>query len=228
MTAQDTKMLEYLRGLNDMGLELSEKMAAQLEALQEKEQKASASKVLSHGHLNRLRKLKSQVDSAAKKLTELDQEWVKFMGATMCKMHQHAQMYQNFRADLLESFNQKLSELHAIKREVSAASQSLVSQPLENVCIPEAPAIDQQLQQMQEQMQQDGLVSQVPDSIDLISEAEMEDSGEEKTQFPKVSKKASHQKSFRSATSPTKVAQQHLKAKAQDTREGKQKEKEDK
>ena len=220
LTAQDLKKLEYLRGLNDMGVPLTDDLTSQLEALQTKEQKMVTAKVLSHGHLNRLNKLRSQVEASAKRLTDLDNEWAKFMASTMNKSRQHASMYQACRADLLEVFNQRLAELHAIKKEASAASQSLVDQPLDNASIPDVPVVEEQLAQMQELVNQEGAVGMLPDHIDLSSDAGMEETEEGAEPVGTGNKRNSPLlKTFRSATSPTKVANQHLKQKAQEVKQ---------
>ena len=57
-----------------------------------------------HGHLNKLTRLKTQVSTAGKKIVALDQEWTKFKDATVAQIRKHAQLYQQCRADLLESF----------------------------------------------------------------------------------------------------------------------------
>lgn len=220
LTAQDLKKLEHLRGLNDIGVPLTEELTTQLEALQAKEQKMATAKVLSHGHLNRLNKLKSQVEASAKRLKDLDNEWAKFMDATMSKIRQHASMYQACRADLLETFNQRLAELHAIKKEVSAASQSLVDQPLDNATVPDAPLVEDQLLQMQDLVSQEGVVGGLPDQIDLSSDAGMEENEEGAEPVGIGNKRNSPlRKTFRAATSPTKVANQHLKPKAQEAKQ---------
>ena len=226
LTSEETKKLEYLRGLSKMGIELTQNMIAQLEALQIKEQKVASAKVLSHGHLNRYYKLRSQVESSAKRVVDLDKEWIKFMATTMEKIRTHASMYQSCRADLLENHNQKMAELHAIKQEVSVASMSLVEQVAEDSSIPAAPSIEEQLQQVQELAQKEGNVMDMPDQIDLTSDFGMEDQ-EEMTETVEAVVKKAPQKAFRSATLPLKVANQHLKQK-QDPKESKAKHPEEK
>ena len=181
--------------------------------------------MLSHGHLNRYNKLKSQVESSAKKVGDLDTEWVKFMATTMEKIRVHASMYQSCRADLMEMHNQKLAELHAIKQEVSVASMSLVEQTAADSSIPTAPVIDAQLQQLQELMQKEGNVVELPDQIDLTDDFGMDDQEEMVETVGVPSKKGP--KPFRSATSPLKVANQYLKQKP-DAKETKQKHPEEK
>eukprot|EP00435_Cladocopium_sp_Y103_P013444 s549_g3.t1 len=227
MTIEESKKLEHLRGLQEMGVELPEHLATELEALHQKEEKVASAKTLSHGHLNKLRKLKAQVGAAAKKITDLDSEWAKFMTATTEKIKEHARMYQMCRSDMLENYNEKLQELYVIKQEVGRASQSLIAQPAEPEVAPQdLPVLDEQLQQMQEMMHQ---VSQVGGTIDLTDDLDMEQDEEGSADNVPVGgsvKKGSPKvKLFRAATSPSKVAQQHLKPDIQAVREAKAKEK---
>lgn len=228
MTPEELKKLEYLQGLHTMGIELTQQMMTQLESLQAKDQKMAAAKVLSHGHLNRYNKLKSQAESSAKRIVDLDSEWIKFMAKTMDKIRMHASMYQTCRADLLEAHNQKLAELHTVKQEVSVASQSLVGQVVDEYNIPEASSVEAQMQEMQELMQAEGKVVDLPDQIDLTNDFSMEEQEETEDQVETVQKKGSPKlRPFRSATSPLKVANQFLKQK-QDPKDAKNKHQEEK
>ena len=227
LTSEESKKLVYLRGLHGMGIELTPDMSIQLEELQQKEQRLASVKVLSHGHLNRYNKLKSQVESSAKRVADLDSEWVKFMENTMDKVRMHAEMYQSCRSDLLEAHNLKLAELHAVKTEVSAASQSLVGQQVEVTTPAEAPSVETQIQMMQEAMNREGSVVSIPDQIDLTSEDFGMEEAEEASGAAATVKKGVQLRAFRAAPSPTKVANQHLKQK-QDPKDSKSKQPEDK
>ena len=152
MTTEETKLLEHLRGLHGMGIDLTEGMALQLEKLQTKEAKQAAGKTLSHGHLNKLNKVRAQVKTAAKKVEDLDGEWNKFVQNIVQKIQQHALMYQTCRSDMLEVFNNRLAELQAIKKEVGLASRSLLEQSGEIVSVPEIPHVADQMQQMQDML----------------------------------------------------------------------------
>eukprot|EP00435_Cladocopium_sp_Y103_P014750 s325_g3.t1 len=231
LTQEDLQKLDHLRGLRNMGVDLPGNLLQDLETLEQKEQKAASVKILSHSHLNRLKKLKGQVSTAARKIVDLDQEWAKFMNSTMDKIKEHAVLYQGCRSDMLETYNEKLQELIQVKQEVGRASQSLMSQPAEDqIVVPEASSIEEQMQKMQEVLIQS---SQVGGAIDLTNDMDMEedepDDLEESAPLGQSSKKGSPkpQKSFRAATSPSKVAQQHLKPRTQDVREAKAKEKEE-
>eukprot|EP00435_Cladocopium_sp_Y103_P018246 s1027_g4.t1 len=231
LTQEDLQKLDHLRGLRNMGVDLPGNLLQDLENLEQKESKAASVKILSHSHLNRLKKLKGQVSTAARKIVDLDKEWAKFMNSTMDKIKEHAVLYQGCRSDMLESYNEKLQELIQVKQEVGRASQSLMSQPAEDqIVVPEAASIEEQMQRMQEVLIQS---SQVGGAIDLTNDMDMEEDEpedlEESAPLGQTSKKGSPkpQKTFRAATSPSKVAQQHLKPRTQDVREAKAKEKEE-
>ena len=88
LSPEEEKILEHLKGLKSAGIDLTEQMEQQQQKLIAKQQAAAASKALTHGHLNRLTKLKTQVTSAADKVTKLDREWKAFVEATTQKVHQ--------------------------------------------------------------------------------------------------------------------------------------------
>ena len=157
---------------------------------------------------------------AGRKVQQLDQEWEKFVEATLQKVHQHAQMFQQCRSDLLEAYNLKLGELTALKQEMSSASVSMLGEMVLSTSIPEMPDVDEQIKDLSAVISLEGTVG----TVDLTSDMEEDDA----TDHPKASMKGSPKplKTSRGATSPTKVAQQHLKPRSQDVREMKQKERE--
>ena len=104
-------MLEHLKALQDANLDLTESMQRKLEVLLAKQQNGTMIKPLNHGHLNRLRKIKTQVNNAGKRIAELDQEWSSFVDKTMSKVKEHASMYQSCRADMLENLQQEASRV---------------------------------------------------------------------------------------------------------------------
>ena len=210
LTAEESKLLEHLRGLQHMGVELTQNMTAQMERLVMREAKTTASRALSHGHLNRLNKLRAQVTAATKRIQSLDSEWTKFVHSTTAKLQQHAAMYQQYRADMMESLNQRMSELQEIKKQVGEASQHLLTQHLQQEPIPEVPEVAEQLRQVQEMVATAGHVA---DPIDLTVGME-EDMGET-MESPNYSHQRGSPKpvKFKASTTPTKVANQHLKQK---------------
>ena len=152
LTAEEEKLLQHLRGIQAMEMDLTESMASKLEELAMREAKVQSSKTLTHGHLNKLNKLKSQMAAAAKKIKDLDGEWMAFVNTTLTKIRQHGEMFQNCRADLMEQYNAKIQELAAVKQEMKMASQSLLGPQWTEPFIPEAPDLEQQLATLQETM----------------------------------------------------------------------------
>eukprot|EP00435_Cladocopium_sp_Y103_P075345 s194_g56.t1 len=216
LTAEETKVLEHLRGLQGLDIQLTEQMQLQLDHLLHKEQKAASAKVLSHSQLNKLNKLKGQVASCAKKIHNLDAEWNSFMMKTLDKVKQHAGMYQNCRADMMEQFNGKLAELKMAREEISVASRSLVTQPLEEPTFADPPNVATQLAELQEALTEAGQVGSIDLTDSPMEEANMEESMEGDNK--KTSPKGTAMKPFRSAASPTGVAKTHLKTKPDETK----------
>ena len=178
LTAEEEKMLQHLRGLQAMDMELTESMAKRLEELAMREAKVQSNKTLTHGHLNKLNKLKTQVATAAQKVKDLDGEWMAFVNTTITKVRHHGEMYQNCRADLMEHYNAKLQELAVVKQEMKMASQSLLGPQWTEPIIPEAPDLEQQFAMLQETMNVEGHTGQ----IDLTEEMEDEELLEEEAQ----------------------------------------------
>ena len=221
LTADELKALQSLRSLQSLNMQLTEEMSQQLEVLQAKEAVASSSKALTHGHLNRLHKLKNQVSTSATKIVDLDKEWTKFATATMTKVKEHATLYQKCRADLLEIHNQKIAELMEVKKEMSVASASLLGGAQTSMETPEVPNIAESLQSFQDAMTEGGMVG----AIDLTALPEDDDEMEEMEQGDDRSKPVVKAlRPFRGSPSPTKVATHHLKVK-QEAKDAKKDEK---
>jgi len=222
LSPEEEKILEHLKGLKSAGIDLTEQMEQQQQKLIAKQQAAAASKALTHGHLNRLTKLKTQVTTAADKVTKLDREWKAFVEATTQKVHQHAELFQKCRSDLLEAYNMKLAEFHALKQEMSSASMSMLGPATAGQMIPEEPNVGEQLRDLEEVILVEGSVGEVDltDDMDDVEDMGPMGFGPQSKASPKLHKQ------FRGATSPTKVAQQHLKPKTQEVRDAKMKEKE--
>lgn len=219
LTMEEEKLLEHIRALQDANLDLSESMQRKLEILLAKQQNGTMVKPLNHGHLNRLRKIKTQVNNAGKKIAELDQEWSSFVEKTMSKVKEHANMYQSCRADMLETYNKKLSELESLKKELSTASMQMLATDLIEPVQANVPEVGVQMQAMQEVIDLEGAVGPVDLTDDM--EEDEEPMGTGRGHHVKSSPKMP--KGFRGATSPTKVANQHLKVKFQDGKESKPK-----
>eukprot|EP00435_Cladocopium_sp_Y103_P042136 s1102_g11.t1 len=227
LTDSEAKALQHLRGLRSLNMELTEAMMGQLQELTMKEQMTATAKPLTHGHINKMNKYKNQLLSASKRISSLDQEWSNFTNQTMEKIKMHAQLYQKCRADLMEQYNSKIQEFNAVKAEMSAASASLLEQTPLMMELPQMPDLTEQLQAFQTQIKEEGTVGPIDplDQIDLTEEDEgMEESdGDGASKPTKTSPKL---RNFRHATSPQKVANQHLKVKPD--KESKDSKKEDK
>jgi hypothetical protein len=167
--------------------------------------------------------LKNQVSGAAKRIKDLDAEWNAFMERTMARVKEHAALFQGCRSDLLEVYNQKLQELHALKEEVSVASRSLVNQPALDFSVEEMPALPSQMAEIQMCLQDGGAVSHAGEIIEPVDLTEPDrKEGEIRTESTAL-------KPFRSVASPTGVAKSHLKSKTdKHVREKESKHKEDK
>eukprot|EP00435_Cladocopium_sp_Y103_P017013 s1038_g4.t1 len=220
LTAEQEKTLEHLQGLQSVGVQLTEAMVQQLQELSARQSAQVASKSLTHGHLNRLNKIKNQIQTAGKKITDLDGEWAIFIDKTMSKVREHARLYQEYRADLLEAYNPKMQDFQLLKEEVSEASKSMLGQTWMAPTIPEPPNTALQMEAVQEVIDVEGQVGQ----IDLTEDMEEDEMEEQKMPDGNIVKQSPNRpKSFRASTSPLKVANQTLKIK-----QDKEKQKEDK
>ena len=225
LTTEEIKVLEHLRGLKGMNIALPEEMAQQLADLTVKEQRMATAKALTHGHINKFHKVKGQVAGAAKRIRELDAEWNAFMNRTMERVKEHGLLYQKCRADMMETYNQKLKELQTLKEEVSIASRSLVDQHTGDFDMDEMPGVADQMMKLQNALAENGTVDLTGDQMeDQLDEEELVaanmDQGEEeaKKDLP------SALRPFRSAASPQQVAKTHLKAKQEKHQKDKDKE----
>ena len=221
LTEEEAKILQSLRSLQASNMQLTSEMAQQMESLVEKECLAASSKALTHGHLNKLHRLRNQVSASAKKIVDVDREWTAFTKAIFEKVKEHAQMYQRCRADLLEAHNQKRIELFAIKEEMSAASRSLLGQNQPDLEVPKAPDIEDAMEAFQDAIAEAGMVN----PIDLTEEDD--DDVMEVQDLTDSKKTVKTPKPFRGTVPPTKVANVHLKVK-QEMKESKESKKEEK
>ena len=220
LSPEEEKILAHLQGLREV-MQLPEEMQVQYDQLQAKQKNVVVNKELTHSHINKLGKLRNQVTAAGNRVKNLDQEWAKFVEQTMSKVRQHAQLYQKCRSDLLESFNLKSQELANLKIEVSKASQSMLGETWTAPQIAITPNSEEAVELLQQTIDLEGYVKEV----DLTEDMEEEDLEEVQKGDQKQRVLSRAAKPFRAATSPTKVANQYLKAKATD---GKTKDKEDK
>ena len=130
-------------------------------------------KPLTHGHLNRLNKVKSQLTNAAKRIEELDQEWSSFVQKTMEKVKQHAAMYQSCRADLLEAYNTKLEELSMLKKEMTEASLSMLAPAVTVAPMEKSVDVEKQIHSLEEVIDIESVVGAVDLTDDMDDEVPM-------------------------------------------------------
>eukprot|EP00438_Fugacium_kawagutii_P008181 Skav214675 [mRNA] locus=scaffold923:540234:541367:- [translate_table: standard] len=229
LTESEAETLKHLKALKDLG-SLPEMLVTQLQELEKRQSLAVSQRTLNHGHLNRLHRVRNQVQSTVKKIVAVDEDWRNFISEVTSKVHMHAHQFQAHRGDLLETLNTKLQELETIKLEVSTASQQLMGQ---------TPVIDTQLEDMnlQEQLAQFHQMTAAMGVTDTplveVSEEEPEQTEELDEEMEaatpgsdKPSKVKSHlaPAPFRQPGSPGKVASHHLKGKEQDKEKRRDKE----
>lgn len=220
LSAEEERLLQHLKGIQAMDMELTESMARKLEELSMREAKVQSSKTLTHGHLNKLNKLKSQVAAAAQKIKDMDGEWMAFVTNTINKVRHHGEMFQSCRADLMETYNAKIQELAAVKREMTMASQTMLGPQWTEPVIQEAPDLEQHLAMLQETLQSEGHAGTIDLSEEMGEEELLEEEEQDKDTHGKMIPKAL--RPFRGSSSPTKVATHHLKVKAQEVKDAKE------
>ena len=195
-------------------MEFPEALEAQLVLLEEKEKISLSSKALSHGHLNKLTKLKAQTAAQAQKIATLDHG----VGRRLCrtrweKIKHPSELYQQCRGEMLELYNTRLEEMRQMKHDLNLASRSLLDQQLEEPPIPETINVDEQMSVLKEPMANfgnSGGCGRVDGEEDVV---EIPGSQEEETATGSRDAKTATKAAFRGAASPQKVAQLHLKTK---------------
>ena len=213
LTEDDKKKLTHLRALKSMEVDFPEMLESQLVMLEEKERISLNSKALTHGHLNKLTKLKAQIAAQSKKITTLDQEWGAFVQHTMENIKHHSEMYQQCRGELLELYNLRLEEMRQMKQELTMASRSLLDNQLEEPEVQETINVEDQMTALKETMAALGTVTSVVDLMEDDEILEVPASQEDDVATGNKDAKMLVKPAFRGAASPQKVAQLHLKAK---------------
>eukprot|EP00435_Cladocopium_sp_Y103_P043208 s764_g12.t1 len=199
LTAEEERVLEHLDAIQKMGHSLTDSMLKQQEELKARQQAATAVRSITHGHLNKLNKVRAQTNAAHKRVADLDREWAIFIENTIKKVKEHAALFQTCRADLLEAYNAKLAELHQLKQEMSVVTRSMFEQPQMTPDLSEPPDVAQQLQELQEVIDVDSQVGHV----DLTEDMEDDEMTEEmNTSGRRLALK--QPKAFRGASSPLK------------------------
>lgn len=214
MSEQETKTLQYLRGLKSMSIELPANLLATMIDLENKEKAQVPAPTISHGHINRMNKLNGQINSAAKRAATLDSEWASFMHMVMEKVQMHYAMFKQSRMEAMETYNVKVQEMQNLRQEIAQASQELCSVAVV-ATVKEEPqemqAHMQQLAEMAAAAMQAGTIN-VEDSPELLAPENDEGmDGSVETDGDKPPKSKVKVQAFRAAGSPHRVAQHTLK-----------------
>ena len=214
ITEEELKILEHLRGLATAGLELSDQLQLQKDKLEAK-CKENLQRELNHGHINRFKRTKAQVESARNRIKKMDAEWMKF-AATMSKQIQyHSGMYQKARAELMELYNKRLAEHRKLREEVDAASRSLLDQKEEGSDMETDIQFGKDLEKAMEALQEQTHPILIEDDDEMIpdpAQGDQQTFGSQEVGEQHHFKPSPHI-SFRPSTSPSKVATSHLKVK---------------
>eukprot|EP00438_Fugacium_kawagutii_P006270 Skav222657 [mRNA] locus=scaffold997:249908:252591:+ [translate_table: standard] len=220
LTAEEAKLLTHLRGIVALGCPVPQEMQHHLEMLERKEKEMVGRKTLSHSHLNKVHKLTNQLQQSQKKIHALDQEWKEFTAKVQAQLQNHIQWYQQYRTSLLEAHQGKILALEAAKKELSAASQTLMRQPVALETVPDFEEAMPTIQQMQEALTQAAAVEEPEILSDTEDYEAPEVSMDELTELedledqPKPTKTIAPKAFHRGAGSPKKVAQTGLKKQA--------------
>eukprot|EP00438_Fugacium_kawagutii_P036437 Skav213598 [mRNA] locus=scaffold1971:2659:3243:- [translate_table: standard] len=133
---------------------MPEAMQAQLLELEAQFKEPVNQVTLSHAHLNKWSKLQSQIQGQLRKIKDLDTAWEVFLKSATDRVLEHAQMYQQCRANMAETLQAKREELAKIKETISTASQNLLDKGTEDSAVPEMPSVAEALAQFQVATQQ--------------------------------------------------------------------------
>ena len=215
MTDEEEKLLVHLKALQEMRVALSEDLEQQLTHLEKKKQAEKVTKGLTHGHVNRVDKAKSKAEAALKKIKVLDHEWSALLKQLSSKFQEHALLYQQSRQELMEQYNLRLKELAEVKESAAQASQSLLGQQEEADLIPVVD-LEQQMNAFRNELAKSAEVYDLTgdDVEEVDSEMPMEEIKEdESTAEASGERKTTRKPAFQGASSPLRVANQHLKPK---------------
>eukprot|EP00438_Fugacium_kawagutii_P034774 Skav236238 [mRNA] locus=scaffold829:205672:206968:+ [translate_table: standard] len=219
ITEAELKLLSHLRGLQEVNM-LPDSLKEQKEILEQKQAEVSASKTLTHGHINKLHKARNQMQNALKRIHNVDAEWAAFMTTVTENVKYHASCYQQHRQELVQQLQTKIQELSTIKEEVSVASLSLV----EAIPATETPSMEIDTNEEINKLQ--AMAEAFSTSVDLVdmSEEELEPVEDDVNSGKEKIKREMAPKPFaRMAGSPSKVAVNHLKPKEDKEKEKKAK-----
>lgn len=211
LTSEERAMMEHLRGLQSLQMELPAEWQERLAMLEAKDKVATSSKPLTHGHLHKLQRLKTQVQHAAHRVQDVDREWAEFVAVATQRIQEHGFHYQRHRADLLESLNKKTAELATVKQELSDASQNLLGQtPVLNT-VASSVSAPADLRAFHAEIAKATVVDQVAPVVLSDVEEDMNDAVSNSGEDPPVRESKVHIAPFRGAPSPNRVAKLQLK-----------------
>lgn len=218
LSQEDQQMLTHLRGIKELSLKdpsmaMPQTMVELLQKLEAREKESGTNRPLTHSHLNQLKKIQSQVATAAKKVSNLDTEWKTFVMTATTRLQHHQEMYAACRQEYVAHYQQKVQELEAAKKNIQAASANLTQEIPAPPEAPIAPDLAPQLEQFSEVAQQ--IQQQEPWDVSDADD-DMKEEDELLKEQPERGR-ASHSSAMsafgRTATSPQKVANHLLKAK---------------
>lgn len=198
--ADQAKLLEHLRGLRQGMGTLPPELEQKLRDLEDK--MGGADTKLNHGHLNKMQKVQKQVTGITEKIRKLDQDWQTFVAQVEERFHKHKGLFLETRAKLVLAHRQKLDELATIKEEISRASQSLMNAQTTE----ELDVLDIEDKELMESLQSAAMPLE---GLDDYPDMDVE---EGETEAPTRSTVGPFRRGA-VATSPTKVAKEHLKPK---------------
>ena len=204
------KVHQHLKALKAALGSLPEELECKLAACEDK----AREKALSHGHLNRLGKVNKQMKTIVSKIQAMDQGWKQFAQTVATKFNEHRQLYHKSREALMQDYLSKAQELQAAKEEVQLASQHLFAAQME---APAESLPDNTAALMEEALQEDTFLDPTKFDGYALEETPIEVDDDELMQVAEGMKppaRAPIQPFSRKVTSsPTKVANLHLKAK---------------
>ena len=210
LSESELKIMKSLQNVKDMGIELSDDQQQKLASLEARSKEAPPQKALTHGHINRMGKIKTKLQAAAAKLKNLDDEWTKFMKSTSAKVTYHAKLYQECRAQMMTVYNQRLEELNQITKEMQEASMTLLQETDRLDPLPEQPNVDEGLQRLQQVMAETAAEAVAEQTLVISDDEEMIQ--DTTTAGDKAPVKRTN---FRGSPSPGRVANLNLKVKAE-------------
>lgn len=221
MTQEEGRMLQYLRGLQSVGVELPTELKTMCAGLEQKE--TPKENVISHSQLNRFTCLKAQVQAVQKKVAVLDGEWGNVIRSLIGQATTHSTLYLQARGELMETYQTKAEELRQLKVTISEASHALCAASTEDAPATEAPDLSASMLQLQELAQSTAAVIQEQRQIQLVEDdegVEAVDMDQDANGGPvegevkdSTGERPHKGKSFRLSPSPSSghVAKEHLK-----------------